>query len=145
MSEALIFASTNPQYDERLFIELQVQYMKFPSSHLGRTCCVQNNFCRQHVLQKEELLTKIYLYVYQNIPSFIHFKNFPELIYGLFYISSCSMTLHYILSVMPIELILMWQKYPWPFGQFGCRFATAISELVTHVTIIKIIIFTVER
>ena len=56
-----------------------------------------------------------------------------------------SMTLHYILSVMPIELILMWQKYPWPFGQFGCRFATAISELVTHVTIIKIIIFTVER
>ena len=26
--EALIFASTNPQYDDRLFIELQVQYMK---------------------------------------------------------------------------------------------------------------------
>ena len=30
-SEALIFASTNPQYDDRLFIELQVQYMKIPS------------------------------------------------------------------------------------------------------------------
>ena len=28
LSEALIFASTNPQYDNRLFIELQVQYMK---------------------------------------------------------------------------------------------------------------------
>ena len=41
MSEALIFASTNPQYDDRLFIELQVQYMKIPSSNLGRTCCVQ--------------------------------------------------------------------------------------------------------
>ena len=27
MSEALIFASTNPQYDDRLFIELQVQYV----------------------------------------------------------------------------------------------------------------------
>ena len=27
-SETLILASTNPQYDERLFIELQVQYMK---------------------------------------------------------------------------------------------------------------------
>ena len=26
-SEGLIFASTNPQYDDRLFIELQVQYM----------------------------------------------------------------------------------------------------------------------
>ena len=41
LSEALIFASTNPQYDDRLFIELQVQYMKIPSSNLGRTCCVQ--------------------------------------------------------------------------------------------------------
>ena len=27
-SEALILASTNPQCDKRLFIELQVQYMK---------------------------------------------------------------------------------------------------------------------
>ena len=44
MSEALIFASTNPQYDDRLFIELQVQYMKIPSSNLGRTCCVQKLF-----------------------------------------------------------------------------------------------------
>ena len=40
LSEALIFASTNPQYDDRLFIELQVQYMKIPSSKLGRTLCV---------------------------------------------------------------------------------------------------------
>ena len=32
LSEALIFALTNPQYDDRLLIELQVQYMKIPSS-----------------------------------------------------------------------------------------------------------------
>ena len=32
LSEALFLASTNPQYDKRLFIELQVQYMKFASS-----------------------------------------------------------------------------------------------------------------
>ena len=38
LSEALIFAKTNPQYDARLFIELQFQYMKIPSSNLGRTC-----------------------------------------------------------------------------------------------------------
>ena len=31
LSEALIFASTNPQYDKRLFIELQVQCMIIPS------------------------------------------------------------------------------------------------------------------
>ena len=44
LSEALIFASTNPQYDDRLFIELLVQYIKIPSSNLGRTCCVQKLF-----------------------------------------------------------------------------------------------------
>ena len=44
LSEALIFASTNPQYDDRLFIKLQVQYMKIPSSNLWRTCFVQKLF-----------------------------------------------------------------------------------------------------
>ena len=44
LSEAPIFASTNPQYDDRLFIELQFQYMKIPSSNLWRTCCVQKLF-----------------------------------------------------------------------------------------------------
>ena len=69
LSEALIFASTNPQYDNRLSIELHVQYMKIPSSEHGENMLyteivfdIQNNFCTQHVLQKEELLTKIYLY-----------------------------------------------------------------------------------
>ena len=37
LSEALIFSSTIPQYDDRLLIELQAQYMKIPSSNLGRT------------------------------------------------------------------------------------------------------------
>ena len=31
-SEALVLASTNPQYDKRLFIDLTVQYMKTTSS-----------------------------------------------------------------------------------------------------------------
>ena len=44
MSETLIFVFTNPQYGNRLFIELQVQYMKNPCSNLGRTCCVQKLF-----------------------------------------------------------------------------------------------------
>ena len=41
-SEVLILASTNPQYEKRLFIELQVQYMNIASSEhrekMGRTC-----------------------------------------------------------------------------------------------------------
>ena len=32
LSEALILASTNPQYDDRLFIELRVQYKKTTST-----------------------------------------------------------------------------------------------------------------
>ena len=43
-SEALILVSTNPQYDKRLFIELQVQYVKIPSSNRSRTCCVHRLF-----------------------------------------------------------------------------------------------------
>ena len=57
LAEALIFASTNSQYDNRLFIELRVQYMKIPSlEHVVYTNCflfwfdIQNNLCTQHVL-----------------------------------------------------------------------------------------------
>ena len=40
LSEALILASTNPQYDKRLFIKLRVQYMKITSSeHLVYIKC----------------------------------------------------------------------------------------------------------
>ena len=56
LSEALIFASTNPQYDKRLFIELRVQYMKIPSSENkeNKLCTeivfdIQNNLCTQYV------------------------------------------------------------------------------------------------
>ena len=56
-SEALSFATTNPQYDDRLFIESQVQYMKIPSSEQGKNMLcteivfdIQNNLCTQHVL-----------------------------------------------------------------------------------------------
>ena len=50
-SEALIFASTNPQYADIFFSELQVQYVKIPSSDHGKNmlCTVidfdiQNNY-----------------------------------------------------------------------------------------------------
>jgi hypothetical protein len=36
-SEVLILASTNPQYDKILSIELPVQYMKIPKMNMGRT------------------------------------------------------------------------------------------------------------
>ena len=40
LSESLIFASTNPRYDDRLFIDLRVPYMKVASSeHVVYTNC----------------------------------------------------------------------------------------------------------
>ena len=57
LSEALIFALTNRQYYDRFFIELEIQYMKIPSSEQGENMLcteivfdIQNNFCTQHVL-----------------------------------------------------------------------------------------------
>ena len=60
LPEALIFASTNPQYDDRLIVELRVQDMKIASSkHRENKLCtqivcfcfdIQNNLCTQHVL-----------------------------------------------------------------------------------------------
>ena len=57
LSEALILASTNPKYDDRLFIELRVQSMKIASSeHFVYTNCSecqkkkQKKMFTQHVL-----------------------------------------------------------------------------------------------
>jgi hypothetical protein len=69
LSEALIFASTNPQYDDRLFIVHENCKLRIPAEHVVYTnCCfcfvltfrtilVHNMFCRCC-----ELLKKIYLY-----------------------------------------------------------------------------------
>ena len=69
LSEALIFASTNPQYDNRLFIVNENCKLRIPAEHVVYTnCCfcfvltfttilVHDMFCRCC-----ELLKKIYLY-----------------------------------------------------------------------------------
>ena len=57
----------------------------------------------------------------------------------------CNIALFFLLLVMPIEIFLIWHQYPWPFGNIGCGFITLASELVTHVSIITMIAFTIER
>ena len=57
-SEVLILASTNPQYDKRLSIELPVQYMKIPSSE---HC--QNMLCTQIVLNVKTKTCVVILWV----------------------------------------------------------------------------------
>ena len=59
LSGALIFASTNPQYDDRLFIELQVKYMKIPSQTWGEHVVYRN--CFRH--SEQFLYTTCSLYV----------------------------------------------------------------------------------
>ena len=44
-SEVLMLASTNQQYDKRLFIELPVQHMKTTSAEHGRPEHGKNIFC----------------------------------------------------------------------------------------------------
>ena len=48
LSEALFLASTNPQYDNRLFIDLPVQYKKIPRAehvkNVSRTCYLHKLF-----------------------------------------------------------------------------------------------------
>ena len=72
LSEALIFASTNSQYDDRLFIFHENCKLRTPAEHVVysnccfcfaltfRTILVHNMFCRCC-----ELLKKIYLYEIQ--------------------------------------------------------------------------------
>ena len=69
LSEALIFASTNPQYDDSLFIELQFQYihenskLKHGEHVVYRNCFWHseqflNTTCSPHDLQKERASDK---------------------------------------------------------------------------------------
>ena len=59
LSEYLVFASTNPQYNNRLFIELKIQYMKIPNSNLGRTCCVQKLFWMSETISVHNMFSPV--------------------------------------------------------------------------------------
>ena len=70
LSEAFILTSTNPKYDKRLLVDLQVQYMKTTSSEHGENMLctqivfsfcfdIQNNLCTQHVLSLEFSCTEL--------------------------------------------------------------------------------------
>ena len=48
-------------------------------------------------------------------------------------------------AVLPMEILLMWHKYPWHFGKVGCGIAVTLSELVTYVSVGTIFAFTIER
>ena len=49
------------------------------------------------------------------------------------------------ISVVPLEAVMIYKMYSWPLGDFGCRIATFLSELVTYVSIVTMIMFSIER
>ena len=61
LSKALIFASTNPQYEDILFFELQVQYMKIPSSTWGEHVVYRNCFWQRFTCNSKSLTTYLML------------------------------------------------------------------------------------
>ena len=64
MSEALILPTTNPQYDDRLFIELRGQNMKIPCSELyTKYSEFMYATCSQHVLSLEFSFTEQYVVI----------------------------------------------------------------------------------
>lgn len=50
-----------------------------------------------------------------------------------------------LLLVIPMEITLFWSNYPIPLGEWGCDMAIVTSELVTYVSILTMIAFTLER
>ena len=49
------------------------------------------------------------------------------------------------ISVVPLEAVMIFKMYSWPLGDFGCGIATLLSELVTYVSIVTMIMFSIER
>ena len=79
MSEALRFASTNPQYEDRLFIVHENCKLRIPAEQFVYTnCCfcfdIQNSFGTQHVLQMLQASEKD-LPVHYGIPGCGVFKQ----------------------------------------------------------------------
>ena len=49
------------------------------------------------------------------------------------------------ISVVPLEVKMIYTVYPWPLGEVGCSFATIICELVTYASIVTMVAFSIER
>ena len=69
MSEALILESVNPQYDDRLFSELGVQYKKIASSEHAKSM-----LCTKIVLNVKTKTTNLY----KTCSELVFFREFNE-------------------------------------------------------------------
>ncbi|CAL8081332.1 unnamed protein product [Orchesella dallaii] len=63
--------------------------------------------------------------------------------YYLFNLAMADMTT--LIVAMPMELFVLWQQYPWIFGEIGCALRGVITECTTYASILTIVAFTTER
>ena len=90
LSEALILASTNPQYDERLIIELPVEYMKIPSSeHIVYINCSQCQNKNRKTISVHNMFWPWNFHVLDKRISASE-KDFPVLKRNKFFLSPCA-------------------------------------------------------
>ena len=79
MSEALIFQSTNPQYDNRLSVELPVQYMKMPSLEHGE------NMMRTLWKHDEKMLCTQIVFCFSFRTTYVHNMFYPPIFSPMFW------------------------------------------------------------
>ena len=77
--------------------------------------------------------------VNQNIKRSLNLFGLIEKLYCTENIEIC------LLAVLSIEILVMWQSYPWYFGEIGCKIAVVFSELVSYVSVGTVFAFTIER
>ena len=46
---------------------------------------------------------------------------------------------------MPCELYLMWQQYPWTFGDLACDVKIVVTEAIIYASILTVVAFSCER
>ena len=46
---------------------------------------------------------------------------------------------------MPIELYLMWHKYPWTFGDTVCDAKTVLTEGISYAAVVTGLVCSLER
>ena len=78
LSEARILASFNPQYDHRLFIELQVQYMTVASSE---QIVFVLTFRKTYVHNKKYLFSDIFVLLFTFICYWYRFLSYIQVLF----------------------------------------------------------------
>ncbi|XP_066252813.1 neuropeptides capa receptor-like isoform X2 [Euwallacea similis] len=63
--------------------------------------------------------------------------------YYLFNLAMSDITL--LIFGLPNDVAMYWHQYPWPFGEFFCKFRALVSETASYVSVLTVVAFSTER